>query len=49
MQKTEFVEKHKKKMKNSPIFDESYIIGNITEDKKEKMKEMLCDKIGYIV
>lgn len=49
MEYDEFVEKHKKKMKNSPIFDESYIIGNITEDKKEKMKEMLCDKIGYIV
>lgn len=49
MEYNDFVEKHKKNMTSSPVFDESYIIGNITDDKKIKMKEMLGDGIGYIV
>lgn len=49
MEYNDFVEKHKKNMTSSPVFDESYIIGNITDDKKIKMKEMLDDGIGYIV
>ena len=49
MDYNDFVEKHKKNMISSPVFDESYIIGNITYDKKIKMKEMLNDGIGYIV
>lgn len=49
MEYDDFVEKHKKKMANSPVLDESYIIGNITDDKKTKMKEMLSNGIGYII
>lgn len=35
-------------MKSKPCYDESYKIGNITDDKKQKMKEEVKD-FGYIV
>lgn len=44
-----FINKHRKRMENAPIYNESYIIGNITNDRKQKMKEMLNNGIGYIV
>ena len=44
-----FLKKHKNKMATVPVFDGSYIIGCITEEKKRKMKDMLSDKNGYIL
>lgn len=49
MDYSEFVEKHRNKLKESPVFDDSYIIGSITDEKKTQMKEMLGEGIGYIV
>lgn len=48
MDYNDFVEKHKKNMISSPSFDESYIIGNITDDKKKEMKVKLEKGVGYI-
>jgi len=45
----EWIEKEKTLMDNSPMFDESYKIGNISAEGKEKMKELLKSKQGYIV
>ena len=45
---SDYMERNKEKMKDSPIFDESYMIGNITNDKKEEMNNLLEDGIGYI-
>ena len=49
MDYSEFTEKHRNKMEESPVFDESYVIGRITVEKKLKMKELLGKGIGYIV
>lgn len=49
MDYSEFTKKHKDKMKESPVFDDSYIIGRITAEKRLKMKELLGKGIGYIV
>ena len=40
---------HRNKMKESPVFDDSYIIGEITDEKRIEMKKMLEKGIGYIV
>ena len=45
----EWVKNHERKIAASPKFDESYIIGNATAEKKKEMKERLKDGIGYIV
>lgn len=45
----EWVQKQKKKMDDSPVFDSSYIIGTITAEKKQEMINLLSDGIGYIV
>ena len=45
----EYLEKEKKNMDGSPVYDESYVIGNITEEKRQKQKKELEGKIGYIV
>lgn len=49
MDYSEFTEKHRNKMKESPVFDDSYIIGEITDEKRIEMKKMLEKGIGYIV
>lgn len=47
---SEFLEKNKLIRERNPFYDESYIIGNITEEKKKKMKEELNkNKVGFIV
>lgn len=45
----EYLDKEKKRMESSPVYDESYVSGNITEDKRQKQKKELEGKIGYIV
>lgn len=45
----EWVRKHEKRIAASPKFDEGYIIGHITDEKKKEMKERLKDGIGYVV
>ena len=45
----EWINKQKSEIKRAPKFDESYQIGNITEEKKDEMKEKLEKGIGYIV
>ena len=45
----EWVRKQKERMKSAPIYGESYIIDNITNDQKQQMKAELKDRIGYIV
>lgn len=49
MDYSEFTKKHRNKMEESPVFDDSYIIGRITAEKRLKMKELLEKGIGYIV
>jgi maltose O-acetyltransferase len=45
-----WIEKRKKELEESNVFDESYIIGNITVQKKEEMIKKLTDgKTGYII
>lgn len=47
---SEFLKKNKLKKENSPFYNETYIIGNITEEKKEQMKKELDkSKVGYII
>ena len=46
---SEWVEKEKNMMRQSPIFDESYKLGNIKKQKKDTMKKLLLSKHGYIV
>ena len=48
--KTEdYIKKQKENMKSAPCYDESYTLrGDLTEAKKDKMKEELEGKIGYI-
>lgn len=43
----EWQEKIKEKMRKSPIFDETYKIGVITEEMKKEMINTL-DEIGFI-
>lgn len=45
----EFVEKKKKLFNETPHYSEEYVIGNITEERKEQMIEELSDKIGFVI
>lgn len=46
----EFVEKNKKLMKESPLYQEEYTLrGNINESRKNKQREEIEEKIGYVV
>ncbi len=46
----EFIEKNKKLMQVSPLYQEEYTLrGNISELKKSKQREELEKKIGYVV
>lgn len=45
----EWIEKRRQELKNGPVFDSSYVYGNITNEKKEEMKKLLEDESGYIV
>lgn len=45
----EYLEKEKKRMGTSPIYDDSFVLDNITEEKRQKQKNELEKKIGYIV
>lgn len=46
----EYIEKQRRKMESAFLYDGSYtIMGNVSEEKKQKMKrEIVCDKVGYI-
>lgn len=44
----EWINREKINISNCPVYDESYRIGNITDDMKKEMKEQLS-KFGYIV
>ncbi len=44
----DYKKKMKNKMKQSIIYDDSYLIGRITKGKKEQMKKDLANKIGFI-
>ena len=45
----EYLERHKKNMKEVPVYGEDYTLrGNLTEDKKTQMIQELDDKIGYV-
>ncbi|MBR1626428.1 MAG: hypothetical protein IJ681_04705 [Bacteroidales bacterium] len=47
---TDYVDKRRNEMENYPKFDESYLIGEITEEKKKEMVELLKQYGGgYIV
>jgi acetyltransferase (isoleucine patch superfamily) len=42
--------KNREQMKESPLYSEDYTLrGNISEQKKNKQREELKNKIGYIV
>lgn len=45
----DFVEKKKKLFSKSPHYSQEYIIGNITEEKKEQMIKELSNQIGFII
>lgn len=45
----EWVESRKQELEKYPVFDSSYVYGNIDDAKKEEMKKLLKDKSGYIV
>lgn len=45
----EYLDKETKRMKCSPVYDESYVLGNITKEKRKHQKQELEGKIGYIV
>ena len=46
----EFINKHKEKMKQLPVYDESYTLrGDITEEKKKEQKEALNNHGGYVI
>lgn len=45
----EYLDKEKKRMESSPVYDESYVLGNITKEKRKLQKQELEGKIGYIV
>jgi maltose O-acetyltransferase len=42
-------DKQQQNIKTLPVFDESYKIGNISDQKKAEMKKKLKESIGYIV
>lgn len=48
--KDEFLSKHKEKLTEENIFDESYTLrGNISDDKKAEMKERISESgVGYV-
>lgn len=47
---SDYLDKIEKEKKNKTFFDETFVIGNITDEKKEKMKTILeKEKKGYIV
>lgn len=43
------LKKKKKLFNETPHYSEEYIIGNITEERKEQMIEELSDKIGFVI
>lgn len=46
---SEYLEKHKSNLHTSPTFDESYTVRkDVNEEKKNEMKELLKNKIGYV-
>ena len=45
----EYLDKEKKRMETSPVYDESFVLFNITDEKRQQQKEELEEKIGYIV
>ena len=45
-----YLDKVKKDKETKHFFDESFVIGNITDEKKAKMKKILDEeKTGYII
>ena len=45
-----YLQKIKQEKENKPFFDDSFVIGNITKNKKDNMKNVLeNEKKGYIV
>lgn len=45
-----FIQKRVKEMENSPCFGEEYTVRqNVTNDMKNKMNDLMIDKIGYII
>ena len=45
----EYIEKNKKRMENSPVYEEEYTLrGNIDDSKKAKMYDELENKIGFV-
>lgn len=47
---SEYLDKTEKDKKNKTFFDETFIIGNITDEKKEEMKTILeQEETGYII
>ncbi len=45
----EFMKRKTEEMNSGPIYDESYQIGNISNKKKEEMKNDLNERAGYII
>ena len=45
----DYVLKRKEQFKKAPKFDESYIIGNITNENMEKMRKTLDYSIGFVI
>lgn len=46
---SDYMEKRKEQMKHAPLFDSSYTITQITDDKKNEMKDKLNnDTLGFI-
>lgn len=43
-----YIDENKKAMEKTCLFDESYKIYDITNERKEEMKKKLSDSIGYI-
>lgn len=47
---SDFCDKHRQLLKEKPVYDASYMITNITDEKKKQMKKDLEEnKFGYIV
>lgn len=44
-----YMNENKERMEYLPLFDSSYIIGKITQEKKREMQELLHNQTGYIV
>ncbi len=45
----EYMESQKNELEKRPVFDKSYIIGTITQEKKKEMIDKLSDGMGFIV